>query len=70
MAFIDCWMIWGKDKILVKLHRIYKKTILADNELANAQVTLYSSTDIEFNVIDTFTIPASNWNRKIDQEGN
>jgi hypothetical protein len=47
-----------------------KKTIVAENEFANAQVSLYSSTDISFNVTDTFSIPARNWNRKIDQDGN
>jgi len=46
------------------------KTIIAENEFANAQVSLYSSTDIEFNVTDTFSIPARNWNRKVDQDGN
>ncbi|MFY0653181.1 MAG: DUF4962 domain-containing protein [Cyclobacteriaceae bacterium] len=46
-----------------------KKTIMAENELANAQVSLYSSTGIEFSVSDTFSIPARNWNRKVDQEG-
>lgn len=47
-----------------------KKMIVAENEFANAQVSLYSSTALEFNVVDTFSIPARNWNRKIDQEGN
>lgn len=47
-----------------------KKTILAENELANALVSLYSSTDISFNVTDKFPIPARNWSRKTDQEGN
>ena len=47
-----------------------KKTIVAENEFANAQVSLYSSTDIDFNVTDTFSIPARNWVRKVDQDGN
>ena len=46
------------------------KTIVAENEFANAQVSLYSSTDIDFNVTDTFSIPARNWSRKVDQDGN
>lgn len=47
-----------------------KKTIVAENEFANAQVSLYSSSALDFNVADTFSIPARNWNRKVDQEGN
>lgn len=47
-----------------------KKTIVAENEFANAQVSLFSSTAVRFNVTDTFSIPARNWNKKIDQEGN
>jgi len=46
------------------------KTIEAENEFANAKVALYSFTAIDFNVTDTFSIPARNWNRKVDQEGN
>lgn len=45
------------------------KTIAAENEFANAQVALYSSSDIAFNVSDTFSIEARNWSRKVDQEG-
>ena len=47
-----------------------KKTIVAENELANAQVSLYSSTALDFIVTDTFSIPARNWVRKVDQDGN
>ncbi|MFT4566198.1 MAG: hypothetical protein ACI9FN_001152 [Saprospiraceae bacterium] len=45
------------------------KSIIAENEMANAQVSLYSSTPLDFIVTDTFSIPARNWSRKIDQEG-
>lgn len=47
-----------------------KKTITAENEYANALVSLYSSSGIDFNVTDTFSVPARNWNRKVDQAGN
>jgi hypothetical protein len=46
-----------------------KKTILAGNELANASVSLYSSSDLHFNVTDKFPIPARNWSGKTNQEG-
>ena len=45
------------------------RSLVAENELANALVTLHSSTVIDFSVTDTFSIPARNWNRKVDQEG-
>jgi hypothetical protein len=47
-----------------------KKTIVAENEFTNAQVTLLSSMDLHFYITDTFSIPARNWNRKVDQDGN
>lgn len=46
------------------------KTITGENEFANAQVSLYSSSDIAFNVSDTFSIEPRNWSGKVDQEGN
>jgi hypothetical protein len=47
-----------------------KKTIVAENEFTNAQVTLLSSMDLHFYISDTFSIPARNWNKKVDQDGN
>lgn len=46
-----------------------KKTIEAGNEFANATVSLYSSSDLHFNVTDKFPIPARNWSGKTNQEG-
>jgi hypothetical protein len=60
------WMLHNDKGLKVESD---KKTIAAENEFANAQVSLYSSSDITFNVSDTFSIPARNWNRKVDQEG-
>lgn len=46
-----------------------KNTIAAENEFAEAVVTLYSSTEIDFLVTDKFDIPVRNWKGKVDQEG-
>ena len=46
-----------------------KKTIVAENNLAKSQVTLYSSSDIEFRVTDQFSVPVDNWTNKINEEG-
>lgn len=61
------WLLHNDDGLRVDSD---KKTIAAENGLANALVSLYSSTAIDFKVRDTFSIPARNWNRKVDQEGN
>ena len=47
-----------------------KKAIIAENEVANAQVSLFSSDEIDFFVTDQFSVPAVNWGRKKDKEGN
>ena len=47
-----------------------KNTIEAENEFANALVSLYSSVDLHYNVTNKFPIPARNWSGKKDQEGN
>lgn len=61
------WLLHNDKGLKVDLH---KNTIAAENEYANALVSLYSSNDIDFKVTDKFDIPARNWNRKVDQEGN
>lgn len=45
------------------------KTIVAENEEAKAKVSLFSSTEIDFQVSDQFLIPVDNWTNKIDEEG-
>lgn len=47
-----------------------KKTILAENRVANAQVSLFSSSDIKFVVTDQFSVPVENWIQKKDNESN
>ncbi|MCX6326926.1 MAG: DUF4962 domain-containing protein [Bacteroidia bacterium] len=46
-----------------------KKIIIAGSEVAKAQVSLYSSSEIEFMVTDQFSVPVDNWTNKIDEEG-
>ena len=46
-----------------------KKTIVAQNNLAKAQVALFSSSEIEFRVTDQFSVPVDNWTNKINEEG-
>jgi hypothetical protein len=60
------WLLHNDKGLKIDTNR---RTIVAENEFANAQVALFSSKEIDFNVTDTFTIPARNWNRKIDQDG-
>jgi len=46
-----------------------KKTIVGGNEMAKAQVSLYSSTPIDFQVTDQFSVSVDNWTNKVDEEG-
>jgi hypothetical protein len=46
-----------------------KKTLSAENEFANAQVSLYSSSPIDYQVTDQFSIPVVNWTKKVDKHG-
>ncbi len=46
-----------------------EKTILAQNEMAKAKVSLFSSSAIDFQVTDQFSVPVNNWTNKVDEEG-
>jgi hypothetical protein len=46
-----------------------KKTILAGNELAQAQVSLFSSSAIEYKLTDQFSVPVDNWTNKVNEDG-
>lgn len=46
-----------------------KKTILAKNEFAQAQVSLFSSSEIDFNLTDHFSVPVDNWTNKVNEDG-
>ncbi len=45
------------------------KTITGKNESAGAQVSLYSSSPIEYKVSDQFSVPVENWTKKRDKNG-
>lgn len=45
------------------------KTIAARNEAGKALVSLFSSTPLDFQVTDQFSVPVDNWTNKIDEEG-
>ena len=44
------------------------QTVFAENETAKAQVTLFSSSDIQLNVSDQFSVPVDNWTNKINED--
>jgi len=44
-----------------------KKIIVGENEMAKAQVSLYSSTPIDFQVTDQFSVSVDNWTNKVDE---
>jgi hypothetical protein len=46
-----------------------KKTILAGNEFAKAQVSLFSSSTIDFKLSDQFSVPVDNWTNKVNEDG-
>ena len=46
-----------------------KKIIVAENEVAKAQVSLYSSSPVTFQVTDQFSVPVNNWTNRINEEG-
>ncbi len=60
------WLIHNDSGIKVDAE---KKTLLAENELANAQVSLFSSTDIDYTVSDKFSVPIKNWVQNRDDNG-
>lgn len=45
------------------------KTILGKNELAGAQVSLYTSSPIDYEVTNQFSVPVENWTKKVDKNG-
>lgn len=46
-----------------------KNTIFAESEKAKAKVSLFSSSAIDFQVTDQFSVPVDNWTNKVDEEG-
>src|SRR5690606_30548035 len=45
------------------------KILFAENELANAQVNLYSSSPINYRLTDEFSVPVENWTNKMNTMG-
>ena len=45
------------------------QTVFAEIETAKAQVSIISSSDIQFNVTDQFSVPVDNWTNKINEDG-
>ncbi|WP_255067593.1 DUF4962 domain-containing protein [Lacihabitans sp. LS3-19] len=45
------------------------KSIIAQNEVGGAKVSLYSSSAINFEVSTEFSIPVDNWTKKTDEDG-
>lgn len=60
------WLIHNDSGIKVDAK---KKTLLAENELANAQVSLFSSTEIDYTISNKFSVPVVNWLQKRDKNG-
>ncbi len=46
-----------------------EKAMYAESDLAKAKVSLFSSSDIDFQVTDQFSVPVDNWTNKVDEEG-
>ena len=44
-------------------------TVFAENENAKAQVSLFSSSNIQLNVTDQFSVPVDNWTNKVNEDG-
>ena len=46
-----------------------KKTIMAGNEFVEAQVSLFSSSPIDFKLTDQFSVSVDNWTNKVNEDG-
>ena len=60
------WLLHNDNGLIIDPE---KKTIFAESKLAKAQVSLYSSSEIEFRVTDQFLVPVANWTNEINDEG-
>ena len=60
------WLLHNDNKMNIDP---LKKTILARNELAQAQVSLFSSSKIDFTLTDQFSVPVDNWTNKVNEDG-
>ncbi|UBM58699.1 DUF4962 domain-containing protein [Marinilongibacter aquaticus] len=46
-----------------------KNGVLAKNDLVQARLSLFSSSDIHFSISNEFSIPVDNWTNKLDEDG-
>ena len=60
------WLIHNDNKLTLDP---LKKTILAKNEIVQAQVTLFSSSKTDFTLTDQFSVPVENWTNKVNEDG-
>ena len=60
------WMLHNDNGLKINADT---KTIVGKNDVANAQVSLYSSSEIDYKVTDQFSVPVVNWTKKIDKNG-
>src|SRR5690606_37514950 len=61
------WLIHNDSGIEMDVEN---KALFAQNELANAQVNLYSSSPINYELTDEFSVPVAYWTNKKDRKGN
>jgi hypothetical protein len=60
------WLLHNDNKMTIDP---LKKTILAGNEFAQAKVSLFSSSTIDFKLTDQFSVPVDNWTNKVNEDG-
>jgi arylsulfatase A-like enzyme len=60
------WLLHNDNKMILDSLR---KTISARNESAQAQVSLFSSSAIDFKLSDQFSVPVDNWTNKVNEDG-
>ena len=60
------WLLHNDNKMTIDP---LKRTILAGNEFAQAQVSLFSSSAVDFKLTDQFSVPVDNWTNKINEDG-
>ena len=60
------WLLHNDSKMTIDP---LKKTIQAGNEFAQAQVSLFSSSAVDFKLTDQFSVPVDNWTNKVNEDG-
>ena len=60
------WLLHNDNKMTIDP---VKSTIRAGNEFTQAQVSLFSSSAIDFKLTDQFSVPVDNWTNKVNEDG-